>query len=59
QDAQPAGLGPRRPQDDDPEALISPWGISYRLRSPFWLPGTPLAWSRAPSPFGSAPPVWR
>ncbi|MBD8161245.1 CoA transferase [Erwinia persicina] len=59
QDARPAGLGPRLPQDDDPEALISPWGISYRLRSPFWLPGTPLAWSRAPSPFGSAPPAWR
>ncbi|MTD25590.1 CoA transferase [Erwinia sorbitola] len=58
QDAQPAGLAPRQPQDEDSEALISHWGISYRLRSPFWLPGMPLIWSRAPSPFGSAAAEW-
>lgn len=58
QDARQTGLGPRQPQDEDPEAQISPWGISYRLRSPFWLPGMPLNWSRSASPFGSAPAEW-
>ncbi|WP_455812908.1 CoA transferase [Pseudomonas graminis] len=58
QDAHPAGLGPRQPEDEDAEALISRWGLAYRLRSPFWLPGTPLNWSKAPSPFGSAAAEW-
>lgn len=59
QDAHPTAPGPRQPQDEDAEALISRWGISYRLRSPFWLPGTPLNWSQAPAPFGSADAAWR
>jgi len=58
QDAQPAGLGPRQIQDEDAEAVISQWGVAYRLRSPFWLPGMPLNWSKAPSPFGSAAAEW-
>lgn len=55
---QPQGLGPAKPQDENVEAEITPWGMGYRLRSPVWLPGTPLLWSRSASQLGSAKPHW-
>lgn len=58
EDEQPAGIGPARPQDDNVEAELTHWGIGYRLRSPVWLPGTPLLWSRSASPLGSEAPFW-
>ncbi|MEM6050303.1 CoA transferase [Erwinia sp. P7711] len=56
---QPQGLGPAQPHDNNVETEITRWGIGYRLRSPVWLPGTPLAWSRSATPLGSAQPHWR
>lgn len=55
----PRGLGPAKPHDNNVETEITRWGIGYRLRSPVWLPGTPLAWSRSATPLGSALPEWR
>ncbi|MGB8925572.1 MAG: CoA transferase [Pantoea agglomerans] len=55
---QPQGLGPAKPQDENVEAEITSWGIGYRLRSPVWLPGTPLLWSRSASQLGSDEPHW-
>ena len=57
-DEQPAGLGARQPQDEEQETVISHWGIAAQLRAPFRLPGTPLLWSRSPSPLGSATTEW-
>ena len=56
---QPQGLDPLKPQDENVEIEITPWGMGYRLRSPLWLPGTPLIWSRAASRLGSAKAEWQ
>ncbi|QEW31791.1 acyl-CoA transferase [Erwinia billingiae] len=56
---QPQGLDPLKPQDENVEIEITPWGMGYRLRSPVWLPGTPLIWSRAASRLGSANAEWQ
>nr|WP_314423313.1 CoA transferase [uncultured Erwinia sp.] len=58
-DEQPAGLGARQRQDEEQEMVLSCWGMAAQLRAPFWLPGTPLLWSRSPSPLGSAAAEWR
>lgn len=57
-DAQPPGAGPAQSDDEATTIEISPWGIAYRLRSPLWLPATPLLWSLPPSPLGSAEATW-
>jgi len=59
QEAQPSGLGTRLPTDEDAEALISSFGLSQRLRSPFWLPGTPLNWSHGPTKLGCDRARWQ
>ncbi|QKJ86860.1 hypothetical protein PMPD1_1910 [Paramixta manurensis] len=55
---QPHGLGPAPAADELEQLEITPWGCGYRLRPPVSLPGTPLLWSRGPSPLGSAAPGW-
>lgn len=56
---QPGGLPPQSAADEEQELALTGWGLAARLRSPFWLPGTPLLWSRAPSALGSALPRWQ
>lgn len=56
---QPHGPDQDLPHDHNVETEITAWGIGYRLRSPLWLPGTPLVWARPASPLGSAQPCWR
>ncbi|WP_158784770.1 CoA transferase [Pantoea sp. BAV 3049] len=55
---QPGGLGPARRHDENVETEMTHWGIGSRLRSPLWLPGTPLIWSRPASPLGSSSACW-
>jgi len=56
---QPSGLPARQIQDEETENVLSHWGMAAQLRTPFWLPGTPLQWSRSPAPLGSAAAQWR
>lgn len=55
---QPVGIGRPQPHDENIETELTAWGIGKRLRSPVWLPGTPLVWSRSASPLGSSAPYW-
>lgn len=52
------GLGPSQSHDENDTLELMPLGIGYRLRSPLWLPGTPLIWSRGGSRLGSASASW-
>jgi hypothetical protein len=56
--ATPGGLGPAQPHDASDTLEFTPLGIGYRLRSPLWLPGTPLLWSRSGGPLGMASARW-
>lgn len=53
-----AGLAPSLPYDERDTLELTPLGLGYRLKPPFWLPGTPLLWSRAGGPLGAAEPIW-
>lgn len=44
--------------DELPFYEWSSFGLGARLKPPLWLAGTPLAWSRAPSPLGSDEAKW-
>ena len=52
------GLGPAQPHDSSDTLELTPLGIGLRLKPPLWLPGTPLVWSRAGGPLGSASASW-
>lgn len=52
------GLSPAQPHDESDTLELTRLGPGYRLKPPFWLPGTPLLWSRPGGPLGAAEPIW-